>query len=86
MIAAEVQRIDTATRAPEMLAEIKHALGNDAERFALGMARPILVERELRCRFDNDDQLHALQRRQAEQARESLLSKKTVPEMHDVTW
>jgi hypothetical protein len=29
MVAAEVQRIDTTTRAPEMLAEIKAALGSD---------------------------------------------------------
>jgi hypothetical protein len=86
MVEAEVRRIDTTTRAPEMLAEIKHALGDDPARFALAMARPIVVERELRHRFDNDDALHAAQRREAEQARGKLLAKQPVAGMHDVTW
>jgi hypothetical protein len=86
MVAAEVERINTTTRAPEVLAEIKTALGDDAARFATAMARPILVERELRRRFDNDGKLHAAQRREADLARESLLAKKPVKEMRDVTW
>ena len=86
MVAGEVERINTTTRAPEVLAEIKTALGADAARFATAMARPILVERELRRRFENDDKLHAAQRREAEQARESLLAKKPVQDMRDVTW
>lgn len=86
MVAAEVERINTTTRAPEVLVEIKHALGDDAARFAAAMARPILVERELRRRFDNDDKLHAVQRREAEQVRETLLAKKPVKDMRDVTW
>ena len=86
MIAAEVERINTTTRAPEVLGEIKHALGDDAVRFASAMARPILVERELRRRFDNDDKLHAAQRREAEQARETLLAKSTVANLREVTW
>jgi hypothetical protein len=86
MVAAEVERINTTTRAPEVLAEIKSALGDDAARFASAMARPIIVERELRRRFDNDDKLHAAQRRAAEQARETLIAKKTVKDMHEVTW
>ena len=86
MLAAEVQRIHTTTRAPEMLAEIKHALGDDAGRFARTMARPILVERELRSRFDNDDRLHFAQRHEAEQARAGLLARKPVGGMREVTW
>jgi 23S rRNA U2552 (ribose-2'-O)-methylase RlmE/FtsJ len=86
MVAAEVQRIDTTTRAPEVLAEIKHALGDAPARFANAMARPIVVERTLRARFEDDDKLHAPQRHEAEQARESLLAKKPVGGMHDVTW
>jgi hypothetical protein len=86
MVAAEVERINTTTRAPEVLAEIKTALGNDAARFASAMARPILVERELRRRFDNDGKLHAAQRREAELARESLLAKNPVNDMREVTW
>ena len=77
MLNAEVQRINTTTRAPEMLAEIKAALGNDTNRFARAMAKPILVERRLREKFDNDDALHAPQRRQVEQTRNELLAAKT---------
>lgn len=86
MVAAEVARIDATTRAPEVLAEIKHALGDDASRFAAAMARPIIVERELRSRFDTDDTLHAPQRQEAERLRESLVAGKTVKDMHEVTW
>src|SRR2546426_12134425 len=52
LLDGEVQRINTTTRAPEMLAEIKAALGNDPERFANIFAKPILVERLLRQKFD----------------------------------
>ena len=76
MLEAEVQRINTTTRAPEVLAELKAALGNDPARFARAMARPIVVERLLRQKFDNDDALHAPQRRQAEQMRNELLAAK----------
>ena len=77
MLDAEVQRINRTTRAPEMLAEIKTALGNDPTRFANVFAKPILVERLLREKFDNDDALHAPQRQQAEQTRNELLAAKT---------
>jgi hypothetical protein len=73
MLEGEVQRINSTTRAPEVLAELKAALGNDTNRFARTVARPLLVERTLRERFDNDDALHAPQRRDAEQARGQLL-------------
>ena len=86
LLAAEVERINTTTRAAEVLAEIKHALGDDAARFAAAMARPIIVERELRARFDNDDKLHAAQRQAADTARAGLLAKKPVANLHDVTW
>lgn len=74
---AEVQRINATTRAPETLAELKQALGNDPQRFARTVAHPILVERALRDRFDNDDALHAAQRRQCEAVRSTLLSVRT---------
>ena len=73
-IETEVKRIDRETRAPEMLAEIKAALGNDPRRFARAVAKPIAVDRELRNRFQNDDPLHALQREQAETVRRKLLA------------
>jgi hypothetical protein len=77
MLSAEVQRINTTTRAPEMLAEIKTALGNDPEKFANVFAKPILVERLLRGKFYNDDALHAGIRGECEQARHDLLATKT---------
>lgn len=73
MLAAEVQRINTTTRAPEMLADIKAALDNDPAKLANVFAKPILVERELRERFDNDDALHLPQSREAEEVRSRLL-------------
>ncbi|MBL7114602.1 MAG: hypothetical protein ISS35_02460 [Kiritimatiellae bacterium] len=86
IVEAEVKRINTTTRAPEILTEIKAALGNNPARFARCMARPIVVERELRYRFNNDDELHAAQRKQAEQARQKLLDGGTPGNMHEVTW
>ena len=73
MVEAEVVRIDSTTRAPEMLAEIKAALGGDPARFARTLARPLLVERLLHARFDNDDSLHAAQRCLADAARRAAL-------------
>jgi hypothetical protein len=73
LLDAEVQRINTTTRAPEMLTEIKAALGNDPAKFAQAFAKPFLVERLLRVKFDNDEALHAAQRREAERVRKQLL-------------
>ena len=73
LLEAEGQRINTTTRAPEMLAEIKAALGNDPARFAQSFAKPFLVERLLRDKFDNDEALHAAQRQQADAVRNRLL-------------
>src|ERR1035438_6416258 len=73
LLEAEVQRINTTTRAPEMLAEIKVTLGNDPAKFAQAFAKPFLVERLLREKFDNDEALHAAQRQQVEAVRNQLL-------------
>lgn len=74
MLDAERQRINSTTRAPETLTELKAALGNDPARFANVLAKPILVERLLRAKFDNDDALHAPQRRETEQVRNELMA------------
>lgn len=76
LLDTEVQRINLSTRAPDMLAELKAALDNDTNRFARIVAKPILVERILRDRFENDDAVHAPQRRQAEIIRSNLLNAK----------
>ena len=75
-LAAEVQRINTTTQSPEMLTEIKAGLDQDPEKFANAFAKPILVERELRRRFENNDALHAATRREMERVRERLLAEK----------
>jgi len=86
MIEKEVGRMDTTTRAPEMLGEIKRALGNDPDRFARAMARPIVVERLLREKYENDDALHAPVRRMAEEVRERLKAGQKVEGGEEVTW
>jgi hypothetical protein len=68
----EVQRINTTTRAPEMLAEIKAALDNDPVRFAHAFAKPFLVERLLRERFEKDSTLHMAPRREMETVRNRM--------------
>jgi hypothetical protein len=77
LLDAEVNRINTTTRAPEMLAEIKTALGDDPVRFANTFARPILVERLLHDKFGNDDALHIARRRECEEVRNALLAAHT---------
>ena len=79
LLDSEVQRINTTTRAPEMLAEIKAALGNDPVKFAQAFAKPFLVERLLREKFDNDEALHAPMRWEAERVREKLLAQDLNP-------
>ena len=86
MVEAEVRRIESTTRAPDVLAEIKQALGSDPVRFARTVARPIVVERILRQRFENDDELHAGQRAMAEKARQQLLAHQAVEGMQESTW
>jgi hypothetical protein len=73
-VAAEVARIESTTRAPETLIELKAALGNDPVRFARTVARSLVTERLLRERFQNDDAIHASQRRESEQLRAALLA------------
>ena len=77
LLPGEVARINATTQAPEMLAEIKAALGNDPQKFAEVFARPVLVQRTLRERFANDDALHAPVRRACEQARRECLAART---------
>ena len=74
LLDAEVQRINTSTRAPDILGEIKTALGHDPARFAGVFAKPLLIERLLREKFDHDDALHTPQRRTVEMVRGQLLT------------
>src|ERR1035441_7628736 len=74
LLEAEVERINTTTRAPDMLAEIKVALGNDPAKFAQAFAKTFLVERLLRDKFDNDEAFHAARRQEAERVPAQLPS------------
>ncbi len=73
---AEVKRINDTTRAPETLQELKRALGNDPARFARTVAKPLVVDRELRSRFANDDHLHLAGRRAMEKVRTEVIAAK----------
>jgi len=100
LVEAEARRIEATSRAPEVLGELKAALAHDPARFARAVARPLVVERELRARFEDDSHLHAALRRQAEQGRAELLAahaetledrvarlKRNYPaEVSEVTW
>lgn len=99
-VEAEVKRIESTSKAPEVLAEIQAALGGDRARFAATVARPIVVERMLRARFEADAALHAPQRQAADAVRTRLLAAKekggeaalaaaratTEPAPREVTW
>jgi len=74
LIEREVKRIDLTTRAPEVLRELRKALDDDPARFARAVAKPLMVERELRARFENDDKLHASRREEAGGARREILN------------
>jgi hypothetical protein len=76
MVEVEVRRINETTRAPDVLAELKAALGEDHARFSRSMARPIVVERTLRTRFENDDKLHFAEREKVEALRSTMLKER----------
>lgn len=77
MVAEEWKRIEATTRSRETLEEIKAALGNDPKKIAATFVRPIVVERLLHDKFDNDEALHASRRKDAEGARALALAEPT---------
>ncbi len=76
LVAEEVARIERSTMAGDMLAQIKLALGNNSERFARTVAKPLVVDRVLRARFDADAKQQAGKRAEAEKLRGELLAAK----------
>jgi hypothetical protein len=72
MLKSEVERINSGSRAPEMLNELKAALDNDPARFASTVAKPLVVDRLLREHFESDDALHSSQRQTAEDVRQRV--------------
>lgn len=73
MVEAEIKRIQTTTLAPETLAELWAAVGKDPERFGRSIAKPLVVDRELRGRFEGDPHIHLPLRSQLENLRRRAL-------------
>lgn len=73
-IEAEARRIDRASKAPDVLAELKKALDNDPVRFGRSVVKPILVERRLEQLYHEDLASQSVLRRQAEQLHKQLLA------------
>jgi len=95
LVAEEVARIERSTMAGGMLAEIKLALANNPERFARTVAKPLVVDRVLRARFEADATQQAGKRAEAEKLRAQLLAAKpeeraallkSRPDAREVKW
>jgi hypothetical protein len=74
VLAAEYDRIERETRAPEQWAAIKAALGGSRARVEEVFCRPLVVDRVLRARFAFDPAIHAAEHQQARLAREAFLA------------
>jgi len=62
---AEMERMAQTSRNPEMLQELWAALGNDPRKIAECLARPPLVEREIRNNYACDERFHGKLKEQA---------------------
>jgi hypothetical protein len=95
LVAEEVARIERSTMAGDMLAQIKLSLGNNPERFARSVAKPLVVDRVLRARFEADATQQTGKRQAAEALRAQLLAAKAEEraallksrnDVREVTW
>ena len=95
LVAEEVARIERSTMAGDMLAQIKLSLANNPERFARSVAKPLVVDRVLRARFEADATQQAGKRAEAEALRTQLLAAKAEErgallksriDVREVTW
>ena len=75
-IQAEVARMESSSRAPDVLKELEQALANDRNRIGRSLAKPFLVERTLRKHFADDSSLHQAQRQKIQDLRADLLKMK----------
>ena len=74
LLAAEYDRIEKETRAPDQWEAMKRALGNDRGRVEQVVCRPLLVDRALRARFAFDPKIHAKEHEKARVARSAFLA------------
>jgi hypothetical protein len=77
LLAAEYDRIEKETRAPDQWEAMKKALGNDRGRIEQIVCRPLLVDRALRARFAFDQKIHADEHQKTRDARNAFLAGKT---------
>jgi hypothetical protein len=77
LLAAEYDRIEKETRAPDQWEAMKKALGNERGRVEQVVCRPLLVDRALRARFAFDPKIHAKDHQKAREARSAFLAGKT---------
>jgi hypothetical protein len=75
-VQAEVERIRRSSLNPQMLREIQEALANSPARFADVVAKPLVVDRVLRARFEADAAPQNAKRQAAETLRGQLLAAK----------
>lgn len=76
ILAAEFDRIEKTTKAPDQWEAIKAALANDRYRIEEVFCRPLVVERTLRARFAFDQAIHAEPHQRAREARTAFLAGK----------
>ena len=76
ILAAEFDRIEKSTKAPDQWEAIKAALQNDRRRIEEVFCRPLVVERMLRAKFDFDQAIHAGPHQRAREARGVFLAGK----------
>jgi N-acetylneuraminic acid mutarotase len=65
---AELDRMAASSASPAVLAELFAALGNDAQRAAECMARPLLADRLIQSNFAADERIHGALQQQAREA------------------
>lgn len=78
-MAAEYERIEKGSQAPEQWEAIKRALGNDRRKVEEVVCRPLIVSRALRARFEADLGLHTAEHQKAREARAAFLAQKVPP-------
>jgi hypothetical protein len=76
ILAAEFDRIEKTTKAPDQWEAIKAALRNDRRRIEEVFCRPLVVERMLRAKFAFDQAIHAGPHQRAREARAVFLARK----------
>ncbi len=75
-VQAEVERIRRSSMNPQMLREIQEALAGSPARFADTVAKPLVVDRVLRARFEADAAPQNARRQEADALRAKLLAAK----------